>query len=328
MFGILRNKAERLWARAKRVPKWVYITLVVFLVLFTFGNIISAPMNFKPLTRITIEEGVSIKEAANVLKENHIIKSRNVFSILVQLSKEKTVASGEYIFEGPQNVFEIAYRLINADYGIPVRNVVLTEGMTVAEMAERLYQTYDNFDKAYFLELAKPLEGYLFPDTYKFSTNVKTEEVLDKLIETFEEKLDLIAWDLAESKYSLEEIIIMASIIEKEATRDTIQEVSNILWKRYEIGMPLQVDATFVYSIGKGTFDLTMDDLVSDDPYNTYVNPGLPPSPISNPGLDTIRVSAKPEETDNLFFLTGHDGNMYFAETFEEHERNKSLYLP
>ena len=122
------------------------------------------------------------------------------------------------------------------------------------------------------------------------------------------------------SNYSLEQIIIMASIVEKEATADTREEVANVLWKRYEEEFPLQVDATFVYTHNKGTFDITKNDLANkDNPYNTYYHTGLIPTPISNPGLESIKAAAQPEPTDNYFFLTGQDGKMYFAKTFKEH---------
>lgn len=120
----------------------------------------------------------------------------------------------------------------------------------------------------------------------------------------------------------------MASIIEGEADKDSKQAVSNILWKRIKLDMALQVDAPFVYSIGKGTFDLSNGDLKDkENPYNTYVNKGLPPTPISNPGLESLKAAATPAETPYLYFLTGHDGNMYYAETFEGHKKNRKLHL-
>ena len=120
----------------------------------------------------------------------------------------------------------------------------------------------------------------------------------------------------------------MASIIEGEADSYSRQEVADILWKRIDEDMPLQVDATFVYSIGKSTFDLTLNDLRNEDnPYNSYVFRGLPPTPINNPGIKAIRSAARQNDTPYLFFLTGRDGNMYYASTFEAHKNNRRLYL-
>jgi UPF0755 protein len=119
----------------------------------------------------------------------------------------------------------------------------------------------------------------------------------------------------------------MASIIEKEATADSMQEVSNILWHRIDIHMPLQVDASFVYERNKHTFELSIEDLQTDSPYNTYVRYGLTPTPISNPGIQALIAAAFPKETKNLYFLTGTDGKMYYAQTLKEHEANKEKYF-
>lgn len=119
----------------------------------------------------------------------------------------------------------------------------------------------------------------------------------------------------------------MASIIEKEATSDSMQEVSNILWHRIDINMPLQVDASFVYERNKHTFELSSDDLKKDSPYNTYIRHGLTPTAISNPGIQAILAAAFPKPTKNLYFLTGYDGKMYYAKTLKEHESNKEKYL-
>lgn len=134
--------------------------------------------------------------------------------------------------------------------------------------------------------------------------------------------------EVEKSGRSLEDIIVMASILEGEAkTREDMEIVSGILWKRIEIGMPLQVDTSFVYILGKATEDLTLSDLEVKSPYNTYLYKGLPPGPISNPGLDSIRAAVNPTTTPYLYFLTGNDGKMYYARTFDEHVKNKQKYL-
>jgi UPF0755 protein len=163
-----------------------------------------------------------------------------------------------------------------------------------------------------------------------FPKNVTTEEIIDTLEKTFKQKINTpeTKQKVKELNRSLEEIIIFASIVEKESTKDAQQEVANILWERLNIDMPLQVDATFVYSINKGTFDLTQEDLKNGyNPYNTYTHKGLPPTPIGNPGLSSIEAVLNPTSTENLYFLTGKDGEMYYASNFEQHKRNRALYL-
>lgn len=301
--------------------------LFLILCFFFFIFLVLPPKNFENYSEIQIKEGFTIRQVSELLKKENIIKSKNFFNILVQLSENKTVSSGRYIFEKPVSIFRVVERLINSEYGLPTKSVTLSEGMTVVEMSKKLGSVYENFDSELFLELATSFEGYLFPSTYKFNVDVTTEEILQTLVKTFISQIAMIEQDLVNSKFNLDEIIIMASIIEKEATKETIQEVSDILWGRIEIGMPLQVDAPFVYSIGKGTFDLTQEDLLEDGPYNTYLNLGLPPTPISNPGLESILAAANPQPTENVYFLTGLDGEMYFAKSFEEHKKNKALYL-
>ena len=120
----------------------------------------------------------------------------------------------------------------------------------------------------------------------------------------------------------------MASILEGEARRmETRKIIAGILWTRLEIDMPLQVDATFRYINGKGTFDLTKADLEEDNPYNTYINKGLPPTPISSPGIDAISAALNPIKTNYIYFLSDNDGNMYYAVDFEGHKKNRVLYL-
>jgi UPF0755 protein len=120
----------------------------------------------------------------------------------------------------------------------------------------------------------------------------------------------------------------MASILEAEArTTETRKIISGILWKRMEIGMPLQVDAPFQYIIGKNTFQLTTNDLKFDSPYNTYKYKGLPPGPIGNPGLDAISATVNPIKTNYLYYLSDVRGNMHYAKTFAEHVINKEKYL-
>lgn len=120
----------------------------------------------------------------------------------------------------------------------------------------------------------------------------------------------------------------MASIVEAEAynLRD-MQMIAGVLWNRIEIDMPLQVDVTFRYINGKGTFDLTYDDLKIDSSYNTYVYTGLPPTPISNPGLNAIIATVDYVESDYLFFLADKYGQIHYAKTLAGHKQNKSLYL-
>jgi UPF0755 protein len=284
------------------------------------------PKNFQTGYILEIEKGETINEVAGDLKQNGVIKSQILFSVLIEVSRSHVV-TGSYIFKQPENLFTIVRKIAKGDYGSNIVQITFFEGMTVKEMGKAITYYFPNFDENEFVTLAKNREGYLFPDTYKISDLMTPKQVIKILEDNFQNQISSIDETIKNSKYSLAEIIIMASIIEKESTADSRQEVSNILWSRYESDFLLQVDAPFVYSIGKGTFDLTKEDLKSNDPFNTYVNLGLVPSPISNPGLDSIKAAANPQETKDFYFLTGRDGEMYYAKTFEEHKKNRLRYL-
>ena len=193
-------------------------------------------------------------------------------------------------------------------------------------MSKLFSENFYNITEEEFIEKALPSEGYLFPDTYYFPENARAEEVIQKLKLTFDEKIAENK-EILSSEKTLKDIVIMASIIEKEATKDSMQEVSDILWHRIDINMPLQVDAGFVYERDKHTFELSLEDLQTDSPYNTYVRYGLTPTPISNPGIQALKAAAFPRKTENLYFLTGYDGEMYYAQTLKQHEANKDKYL-
>lgn len=304
-----------------------FLPIIILLAILAGLYFVLVPRPLSQPAVISVRPGESIKQIAAELDDAGIIRSRTLFTLLIQISDNPIVATGDYLFESAQSVFTVANRFKTAQYGLPVVQVTLNEGMTAREMADKIAGSFPQFDKEVFIKIALPFEGYLFPDTYAFNENATAEEIFKKLRSNFDKKIASIQPLIDQSLYSLEQIVTMASIVEKEATRDSRDEVANILWNRFEIGMALQVDASFVYGIGKATADLTTADLEKDGPYNTYKNVGLTPTPISNPGLESIKAAANPQSTDMLYFLTGRDGNMYYAKTFEGHKRNRALYL-
>lgn len=133
---------------------------------------------------------------------------------------------------------------------------------------------------------------------------------------------------ILKSGHSLDEILTMASILEKEANKTADRKkIAGVLWHRIDIGMPLQTDATFPYYLGRNTFEVTRTDLQTDHPYNTYTNKGLPPGPIGNPGLDSILAAAQPTKSNYIFFLSDRQGNFHYSVTYEGHLANKRRYL-
>lgn len=289
--------------------------------------LISPPLHFREGTIVTIGQGQSVKQIARDLKSKGVIQSEALFTnLVVALNLDSKIVSGDYAFKDKVNTLQVINRISHGDYQIQAKRITFIEGITVREMAKLLTENFYNIQEEEFVLAASSSEGYLFPDTYYFPENVRSDEIIRKLKATFDERISEHPQVLGSSK-PLHDIVIMASIIEKEATSDSMQEVSNILWKRIGEEMPLQVDAGFVYERGKHTFELSTKDLMEDSPYNTYTRLGLPPTPISNPGIQAILAAAFPEETKNFYFLTGFDGAMYYAKNLKEHEANKELYL-
>jgi len=304
-----------------------FILALVLVIFFIIVSNITAPRDFAEGKLITIEKGQSVKNTAELLKRENIIKSETIFNIIVTFTNSKVV-EGKYLFHTKKNIFNITERVTNGSYEIPIETITFLEGEDSFEMAEKLKYKLPNFDVDTFHDLALLNEGYLFPDTYNFRVTVSAEEVVKKMRDNFDEKIFDISDQIEATGRSLDDIIKMASIIEGEASATSRQEVADILWKRIDIDMPLQVDATFVYSIGKSTFDLTLEDLRNEEnPYNSYEFKGLPPTPINNPGIKAILAATKQGQTSYLFFLTGRDGNMYYANTFAGHKNNRALYL-
>ena len=319
----IQNSLSNYFKKPVLVLPIIVVAVVLLVIIFSM----TPPDDLENPKIIKVEKGESVRSISSDLKRNGIIRSKTIFNLYIQLSKKSTISSGDYLFESPENVLSVANRMKNSDFRLPIFLITITEGQTNAEVADLLSKKLLNFSKEDFLIKANSLEGYLFPDTYKLFSNATEEEIISLLEANFKKKIDSIKQTIDSSKYSIDQIVTMASIIEAESTADGRQEVSNILWRRFEIGMALQVDAPFVYAIGKGTADLTTSDLKSDSPYNTYTRVGLTPTPIGNPGLDSIIAAAKPQPTQNLYFLTGRDGKMYYARTFNEHRRNILKYL-
>jgi UPF0755 protein len=238
------------------------------------------------------------------------------------------ISEGEYYFERPVSVVEVAMRIAGRQFGIDKKRVTFPEGFSNKEIATRLDTTFEAFDSDLFLSLAKGYEGYLFPDTYGFFPSTTPDVILAALKKNFETKTSTLQKDFTASKRSKADIIIMASIIEKEAAGSADRAlVSGILWNRIDAGISLQVDAPFIYLLGKESKELTRKDLAFDSLYNTYLHKGLPPTPINNPGLAAISAALHPEVSPYFYYLHDKDGIIHYAKTYTEHKKNIQKYL-
>lgn len=302
----------------------LFIVFAVF-----FHSLFVPPRDFPAGILIKIERGSTLEKISELLYEKDAIRSRFVFTTLVTLlAGDRGSLAGDYFFSIPETAWGMATRITRGEYGLDPIRVTFPEGVTIAEIVDILDNKLPSFDKWEFVKLVQGKEGYLFPDTYFFLPNVEPEQIMRELSENFDRKILAFSDSITKSGKATEEIIIMASIIEREAITFKDKEiVSGILWKRIGIGMRLQVDAPFVYAINKGSFELTRADLKEDSPYNTYTRVGLPIGPISNPGIDSIIAAINPVKTPYLFYLSDRYSKMHYAKDFEGHKRNRRLYL-
>jgi UPF0755 protein len=287
------------------------------------------PTTFVPDTLVSIESGASLSEAAADLERAHVITSPVLLRIAVLVTGgASSIKAGDYFFKQPEGTLMVAWRLSRGRYGITPTRVLLPEGSSSRDMGKILARSMPRIDATAFAAQAKPFEGYLFPDTYFFLPTATSGMVIAHLQETFDEKTATLFAGVASTSRSREDIVIMASILEEEArTSEDRTIVSGILWKRLDAGKRLQVDAPFAYLLGKTSSELTQDDLAIDSPYNTYLHAGLPPTPITNPGLASLEAAANPTTTPYWFYLSDDEGVMHYATTFEGHLINKQKYI-
>ncbi len=282
---------------------------------------------------ITIAQGSSVSTIAKQLKEVSLITHPTFFKWFVAWSHtENKLQAGTFSFLPNTSISTIVLVLSNP-MSAEVK-VTIPEGFTKEQIKEKLSATFVDFDQVEWDKQTKNLEGYLFPDTYQFSKDASVSNIVEKMRSTLDRRLieNEIFVDtnsqIQKSKYSLSEVLTMASIIEKEVqTPEDMKRVAGILFNRMQIGMALQVDSTLTYINQKTSATLTASDLKMDSLYNTYTNRGLPPGPICNPGMNAILAVLHPTDSDYLYFLTTNDNKAVYAKTHAEHVANKQKYL-
>lgn len=317
--------------------KKIWVVLVLFLTL-TLGFYLyfkegTLPVNIKDKAYkiFVIARGESIAQIAKDLEKEGLIRNKIVFYLVVkQLSIDSQIQAGDFRLSPSMNAYEIARALTRGTLDVWI---TIVEGLRKEEIAQILGREL-NIPELEFLKYAK--EGYLFPDTYLIPKEASTGAVISILTRNFNKKYDEKLKALARKKeLTDEEIIILASLVEREAKFDHDRLlVSSVILNRLKNGMKLDIDATVQYALGyqpevKSWWkeNLTKEDLEIDSPYNTYRNPGLPPTPICNPGLAAIKAVIEAPETNYLYYLSDKKGKIHLAKTLEEHNENIKKYL-
>jgi UPF0755 protein len=298
----------------------------------------SAPTN-APLVRVTVPVGSNFSQVTDTLVSRGLLESTFWFKAFARLRKtDRSVKAGVYDLPLGAN----AWALLSALEEGRVATVRLTvpEGLTLAELAD-LAQARLGISSDTVLALARDrtrvsaiapdapsLEGYLLPETYNLPVPATPAELVDAMLQMFRQKWDP-AWDarLKELGLTRTQVLALASIVEGEARHDEERAtIAGVYSNRLRIGMPLQADPTVQYAIAQKTGErkkrLYYKDYAFVSPYNTYLNPGLPPGPVNSPGLNSIRAALFPADVPYIFFVAQPDGHHLFSRTLAEHNRN------
>ena len=282
-------------------------------------------------TYVDIRTGESVADLSDHVYEAGITASPQALRRFWQLRRGGSLRQGRYALEGVTSMQQL-YELFAVGSPLTVR-VTIPEGYTVAQIAARLADQAgipaDGFLKAARDSDGASLEGRLFPDTYDVLYAGDPAGVVRRMLDRFKDVLPA-GWTTAagERKITTRQLLTVASIVEREVKYDADRPiVASVIYNRLKIGMKLQMDATLGYVLPSHGGFYTYAELNDPSPYNTYVHPGLPPTPICNPGLTSLNAAAHAPTTSYLYFLAKSDGHCVFARTYAEHERNIRLYL-
>lgn len=312
---------------------------------FVFDAYLARPDADASARGFVVEPGDGASRVAWKLGEEGFVASPFFFSAYARLSgTERDFKPGTFELREGMSFSAIVEELTRADS--EEVQITIPEGFTLKQIGERVRQalphvTEDEWNAAvgassdlashpFIVAAGKPsdvdLEGYLFPDTYRFFADATAYDAARKMVDTMSASFELT--DPTEQVPNAHALLTLASVVEREVrSPEDMKQVADIFLSRMEIGMPLQADSTISYYLGKTSAELTVNDLRADEPFNTYTRVGLPPGPIASPGMYAIDAVLHPVANPYLFFLTTADGTVIYAKTFEEHVANKGTHL-
>ncbi|MBP7221791.1 MAG: endolytic transglycosylase MltG [Sedimentibacter sp.] len=310
-------------------------------------SLTAVDINDKTAITVEIPSGSTTNDIAEILFENNLISNIRTFKYYAEKTgSDSKLKAGSYVLSKNMNADELLDSLIKGGSSGNTYNITIIEGLTNEDMAQALSeQTGLSYDR--FIEIMEApetfredyeflndtsvsnLQGYLMPDTYNIYIDSSEEDIIRVLLKQFDEfYLDEIKPRMGNTGLSFEEVINLASIVEKEALLDEERdEVAKVFLNRLDINMKLQSCATVNYANGEWKERLTYEDIEIDSPYNTYIVEGLPPAPINSPGRVSIISVLEPADVDYLFFVAKGDGSHYFSNTYDEHIDAAEEYL-
>jgi UPF0755 protein len=291
---------------------------------------------------VEIPSGSGTSAIARRLADAGVIRDEISFKLALWLSgNARRLQAGEYRFDHAISARQVADKIARGD--VYVRPITFPEGLTAKQMAA-VYESKDFGEAQEFLDatknaalvsavdpVAKDLEGYLFPDTYKLPRTSTADQLVGRMVGSFMKALTPDVIEQAEARgMNVRQLVTLASIVEKETGNPAERPlVAAVYANRLKIGMGLQCDPTVIYALeraGRYHGNLTRDDLQFDSPYNTYRYAGLPPGPIASPGRASLEAAATPADVPYLYFVSKNDGSHAFATTLDEHNRNVQEY--
>ncbi len=307
----------------KKTIIFVICWLIIVLLLTVFIEIFPKQKKF-----VFIPHGLNATQIAELLEKEKIIFSKNIFLLFSYItSSDEKLKPGKYLLSFSFTGVPVVYKLRKGGFV----KVVIPEGFRTEQIADRLVSLGIISDPIEFLTYVNRnnLNGFLFPDTYFFSYNEQLETICSVMYKNFLNKYTEEFRNRAnEIKFSTKQVIILASIIEKEAkSLEEKKKVSGVFHNRLKKGWNLESCATVRYGLKKFKGKLTYKDIQIDTPFNTYKYKGLPPQPICNPGLDAIKAALWPEQTDAMFFFTKDNETHSFSKYYKDHlkKQNKKI---
>lgn len=340
--------------RPKRRAIWIIAIAAIMMILFVrhnrYTHAVNNGLNPQDTKKqiVLVKSGDSAKSVANILEEKGIIgNAGHLRSYLDDHDLETKILAGRFELSASMPIKQISEIITDAKQA---KNfVTIPEGYSIKQIDARLtemqltqtgkfidatkkfndWSSYPFLPKSSMQGNLLPLEGFLFPDTYKIDPgNFSSDHLIGLMLNNFKKKLPAdIDTQLAQKNISLFELITTASMLEKEVRHETdMPIIAGIIWKRSNEGWFLNIDATLLYDLNRQ--NLTKKDLEQDSPYNTYTRKGMPPGPIGNPGIKTIMASLNPVKTSHWFYITDpKNGKAIFADTNDQQNRNRAKYL-
>lgn len=312
----------------------VFIVYLVFLSFYVTLEL-TKPLSISEDTEVYVPKGASFTTIAKIFKEKGIIRNETLFIIIGKIyGIERKARAGYYLFKKEMTVLDVIKKLLEGK--ITEYTVTIIEGDSLYEIADKLGNINPEFKEQLFvlaynkdflksLRIDAPsLEGYLFPDTYNIPKGLELEEIVKLMVKRFWEVYDeRLIEKTKKIGWTINEVVTLASIIEKEAKLDEEKPlISAVYHNRLKIGMPLQADPTAIYGIKRYKDGVTKRDLQNKTPYNTYLIKGLPPGPIASPGLKSILAALSPAKVSYLYFVARGDGSHEFSVDYRRHIAN------